>query len=175
MRMRANWQRLIQAPALSTFAPHSISTPSSSGVLKTTLVVIWCWFTILLRHGWYHAALLRTWGRCEWIRPDPLFPASIPPPPLTLTFPIDPFVPTTTLPSSPTLASHYVSLGLLLYLAVASVYCPKLHLIPFWLTISSHWNFFFSSRSFMVKKSGLQLTDLTMSVWSKILWDEDGA
>jgi hypothetical protein len=27
----------------------------------------------------------------------------------------------------------------------------------------------------MVKKSGLQLTDLAMPGWSKILWDEDGA
>jgi hypothetical protein len=27
----------------------------------------------------------------------------------------------------------------------------------------------------MVKRSGLQLTDLTMPGWSKILWDKDGA
>ena len=94
------------------------------------------------------------------------------PPTPTLTFPIDPSSPTVTIPLSPTLAPHYVLQELLVHLAVASMY--RLY------TTSpsrsqSRAITTASVASLMVEKSALQLTDLTMPGWSKILWDEDGA
>ena len=151
IRMRANWQRLMHAPAVSTFVSGSISTPSSSSIPKDICGRAML-DRVLLRHGIRYCVIANP--RKTWINSS---------------------FPTVTLPSSPTLTSHYISPELLLYLPVISVYSLELHLIPFPLSIWCRWNCFVSSWSPMVEISGLQLTDLTMPGWSKILFHEDVA
>ena len=128
MHMRMNWQCLMHAPTISTFASHSTPTLSSSRVLNTTLVVRW-WTQVILCRAIANSRMAQINGSGS----------SVPSTNNTITdlyIPYWPLFPNL----NPSVIPHYVSLALLLYLAVASVYRLELHLIPFPLTISCHWN-----------------------------------
>jgi len=157
----------MHVPAISTFASHSISTPSSSSVPKTTFVA-----GFLLRHGILCCVI--TNPRMARINsPGSSVPS-------TSTSTTDPYIPYRPLfpHLNPSVIPHArVPLRLtgIVALPLGCFRLAPLHLVPFQLRISCHWNCFFSSRSLMVKKPGLRLTDLIMPGWSKILWDEDCA